>query len=120
MVRPSDQRLAEAVEPVDFRAVRQLTGRVDRRERVGVVGAELTDRVEILQRQPEWVHCAVTRAACRILAVMRESGAQRSRRLTALVFGKCRDVERRLWRRRAKQAIEDPGAAYRGRRAIGI
>ena len=42
MIGPFDQRPAQIVRPVDRRAIRQLTGRIDWRQRVRVVGAELT------------------------------------------------------------------------------
>ena len=75
MIGPIDQRPAQIVRSVDRRAVRQLAGGVDRRQRVGIVGAELAHRVEVLQREPERIHHAVTREAGR-----RSRGAARAAR----------------------------------------
>ena len=120
MIGPSDQRPAQIVRSFDRRAVRQLTGSIDRRQRVGVVGAELSHRVEILQREPERIHHAVTGETRRIRAVLLEPRPQCLRRLAASVLRQCRDVERRVGRRRAEQAVQYPGATQHGRRAIGI
>ena len=49
-----------------------------------------------------------------------EPRPQRLRRLTASVLRQCRDVERRVGRRRAEQAVQYPGATQHGRGAIGI
>ena len=86
MIGPIDQRPAQIVRSIDRRTIRQLTGRLDWRLRVGVVDTELTHRVEILQREPEWIHHAVTGEARRLLPVLLEPRPQCLRRLTASVL----------------------------------
>jgi hypothetical protein len=120
MIGSIDKRLAQIVGSVDRRAIRKLTGSLDWCLRVGVVDAVLTYGAEILQREPEWIHHAVTGEARRLLAMLFEPRPQCLRRLTAFVLRQRRDLERRIGRRRAKQAIENPCTAQDGRRAVRI
>ena len=85
-IRFGHQRLAEVSRPGDGRAIRQLTGGINRRQGVGIICTELTDGTEILERQPERIHHAVTGEAGGIRAVLFEARPQRLGRLAAFVL----------------------------------
>src|SRR5882672_7538519 len=86
LVRASRQRRAQLGGTVDLGAVRQHAARVDRRMRIRVVRAVLSDRAEVLEREAQRIHDAVARVARGVLAVLLEACAQRPRRLAALVL----------------------------------
>ncbi len=86
MIGPIDERLAQIVRPRNRRPIRQLTGRLDWRLRVGIVHAVLSDRIEILQRKAEWIHHAMTCEAGSLFTVLLEPRAQGLCRLTASVL----------------------------------
>src|SRR5262249_53979647 len=55
-----DERTPQVVGTFDRRAVGQYARRIDRRQSLRIDRMELTHRIEILQREPEWIHDAVT------------------------------------------------------------
>ena len=77
------------------------------------------DRVEILQREAEPIHRAVTARARRVGAVALQPLADRTR-LGACRLLEGRHVRRRRRRRRAEQVLENPLAAQCRRRAVGV
>ena len=81
--RVAGQMLAQLDRTVDGEAARQDRAGVDGRiRRLTVHRAELSDRVEVFERQSHWIDHAMTLPARGVFAVLLQPRANRPRRLT--------------------------------------
>ncbi len=106
--------------PLTLRAIRQLARRVEDVAREAIHLAVLADGVEVLEREAERIHHAMTRVATRVLAVLLAQLAESRLRLARHLLGKVADVRRRRTRRRAADALENPRSTQHRRRAVRV
>ena len=115
----ADDECPQTREPVEPRAIGKARRRIDRRAVAG--RPPLADGVEVLERKAERIHPLVARRARRILArcTSIRSRSDRGCPVGARLFERG-NVGWRRRRRRAEQIGQEPAAAHRHRRAIGI
>ena len=104
------QHVAQLGRTVERRAIRKLCRRVDPGAG-GVDVSPLADRVEILERQPQFVHLRMAAGAHRIRAVLRHLLAHRQHLRRVPLFLQLGHVCRRRRRCRAENVFQDPLAA---------
>src|SRR5215831_16148995 len=114
------QRLSQIGRSGYTSSVDKFSRSVDGRARIEVLASPCSDRVEILERESQRVHDAVTRITRWIRAMLLHDFANRFRFLAFLVFLESFNVGRRRRRRRAGDVFQDKGAAKDRRGAIGI
>ena len=118
-VRVLQQCIAKSVEPLELRPVREHAGCVDRQQGL-VPRAPLTDRVEVLQREPRRVDHRMAARADRVRAVPCEALPHpEPDEVARAVLLQAGHVRRRLGRRGAENIVENPLAAQDGGRPVG-
>ena len=120
-LRVAHEGVPERDDAVKPGAVGQLSRRVDRiAERPAVLHAPRANRVEVLEREPDGIHDAVTRRTRRAGAMLFERLSSGARLLGLLFVVQRRHVVGRRRRRHADDVLEHPLAAQHRRRAMRV
>ena len=113
------ERLAQSLDAVDLVAVGEHVGGLDRH--AGLVSQPPhAHGVEVLEREADWVHQAVTGGTGGVRPVLLHLLPHRARRARGLAFGERGHVGRGHRRRRTEHVLEHPLAAQHRRRGVGV
>src|SRR4051812_28676950 len=92
LIRPAFERLPQIDRTGDRTSIDQLSGRIDERAGPAVFRAPCADRIEILERESERVHNAMTSVARWLCPVLFHDLAHGLRLLAFLIFFESLDV----------------------------
>ena len=118
-IRPFQERLAQPVHAVDLVAVGEHVGGLDRHAAL-VAQPPRAHGVEVLEREPDRVHQAVTGGTGGVRPVLLHLLPHRARRARGLAFGQRGHVGRGHRRRRPEHVLEHPLASQHRRRGVGV